>query len=87
MTVNINEIQERININGCFDEILPVIQQLITTAAIFMLLICIIIFVTIFLTCLLTFEIRLTLSDVKRYYRKKRHRDEENYPEREEETF
>ncbi|UJR25825.1 hypothetical protein I4U23_007175 [Adineta vaga] len=68
--MDMNEIQERININGCFDEILPVIQQLIITAAVFMLLICIIIFVTIFLTCLLTFEIRLTKSNVQRYCRK-----------------
>jgi hypothetical protein len=86
-TVDMNEIQERININGCFDEILPVIQQLVMSAAIFMLLICVIIFITIFLTCFLAFEIRLTISDVKRYCRKKRHRDEENYSEKGEETF
>ena len=68
-----NDIQERININGCFDEILPIIQQLTITAAIFMLLICIIIFITLFLTCLLAFEIRLTISNVRRYCRMKKH--------------
>ena len=70
--VDMNEIQERININGCFDEILPVIQQLIITTGVFLLLICIIIFVTIFLTYLLAFEIRLTKSDVQRYCQKQR---------------
>jgi mannose/fructose/N-acetylgalactosamine-specific phosphotransferase system component IID len=87
LTINMNEIQERINVNGCFDEILPVIQQLVITAAVFMLLICIIVFVTIFLTCLLIFEIRLTVSNVKRYCRKKRRRYEENDSEKEEEKF
>lgn len=73
-----NEIQERIHVNGCYDEILPVIHQLITTAIIFMLLICVIVFITIFLTCLLTFEIRLTKSDVEHYCKKKRRRTKEN---------
>lgn len=59
--------------NGCFDEILPIIQQLIITSAVFMLLICAIIFVTIFLTCILTFQIRLTKSDVQRYCAKTRY--------------
>jgi mannose/fructose/N-acetylgalactosamine-specific phosphotransferase system component IID len=86
-TMNMNEIQERINVNGCFDEILPIIQQLVITAAVFMLLICIIVFVTIFLTCLLIFEIRLTVSDVERYCRKKKRRYEKNYSEGEEEKF
>ena len=86
-TINMDEIQERINVNGCFDEILPIIQQLIITAAIFMLLICIIVFITICLTCLLTFEIRSTVSDVNRHCRKKRRKVEEDYPEREEERF
>ncbi|CAF3694918.1 unnamed protein product [Adineta steineri] len=85
--IDMNEIEERININGCFDEILPVIQQLIITASIFMLLICIIIFITILLTCLLTFEIRLTISNVRRHCRKKRHTDQNDYIEKEEETF
>jgi hypothetical protein len=87
MTINMNEIQERINVNGCFDEILPIIQQLIITAAIFMLLICIIVFVTIFLTCLLTFEIRLTISDVKRHCGQEKRIDEDYPSEREEEKF
>ncbi|CAF0815638.1 unnamed protein product [Rotaria sordida] len=87
MTINMDEIQERININGCFDEILPIIQQLIITAAVFMLLICVIIFITIFLTCLLTFDIRLTKSNVKRYCQKKRHTSEESHSEKEEEKF
>ncbi|CAF0910058.1 unnamed protein product [Adineta ricciae] len=79
--VNINEIQERININGCFDEILPVIQQLIITTGVFLLLICIIIFVTIFLTYLLAFNIRLTKSDVQRYCQKQRrsHTDDDTF--------
>ncbi|CAF2312509.1 unnamed protein product [Rotaria sp. Silwood2] len=85
MTINMNEIQERININGCFDEILPIIQQLIITAAVFMLLICVIIFITMFLTCLLTFDIRLTKSDVKRHCQKKRRSNEENHSEKEDE--
>jgi hypothetical protein len=87
LTINMNEIQERINVNGCFDEILPIIQQLIITAAVFMLLICIIVFVTIFLTCFLIFEIRLTISDVERYCRKKRRRDNETYSEKDDENF
>ena len=87
VTINMNEIQERINVNGCFDEILPIIQQLIITAAVFMLLICIVIFVTIFLTCVLIFEIRLTISDVERYCRKKRRRNDENSSERDEDKF
>lgn len=66
-----NKIQERIHVNGCYDEILPIIHQLITTSVIFMLLICVIIFITIFLTCLLSFEIRLTKSDVEHYCQKK----------------
>lgn len=82
-----NEIQERININGCFDEILPIIQQLVITAAIFMLLICIIIFLTIFLTCFLIFEIRLTRSEVERYCRKKKRKYDELSSEKEDETF
>lgn len=73
-------IHERIHVNGCFDEILPVIQQLIVTAAIFLLLICVIVVVTIFLSCLLSFEIRLTRSNVERYCRKRRRKDEENPP-------
>lgn len=69
-TISMNEVQERIHVNGCFDEVLPIIQQLVITAAIFMLLICVIIFITIFLTCLLIFEVRLTVSEVERYCRK-----------------
>ena len=76
-----NVIDERINVNGCFDEILPVIQQLIITAGVFMLLICLIVFVTVFLTCFLTFEIRLTVSNVQRYYRKRKPADDEFRPE------
>ncbi len=87
MTMNMNDIQERINVNGCFDEILQIIQQLVITAAVFMLLICIIVFITIFLTCLLIFEIRLTVSDVERYCRKNRRRYDENDSEREEEKL
>jgi uncharacterized membrane protein len=87
LTINMNEIQERINVNGCFDEILPIIQQLVITAAVFMLLICIIIFVTIFLTCFLIFEIRLTISDVERYCRKKRRRYDETSSERDEDNL
>jgi hypothetical protein len=87
LTINMNEIQERINVNGCFDEILPIIQQLVITAAVFMLLICIIIFVTIFLTCFLIFEIRLTISDVERYCRKKRRRYDGTSSERDEDNF
>ena len=82
-----NEIQERINSNGCFDEILPIIQQLVITAAVFMLLICMIVFVTIFLTCFLIFEIRLTKSEVERYCRKKKRQLDELSSEKEEETF
>lgn len=73
-----NEIQERIHVNGCYDEILPVIHQLITTSIIFMLLICIIVFITIFLTCILTFEIRLTRSDVEHYCQKKKRQRQTN---------
>lgn len=87
LTMNMNEIQERIHVNGCFDEILPIIQQLVVTAAVLMFLICIIVFVTIFLTCLLIFEIRLTVSNVERYCRKRKVRHEENYSERDEEKF
>ncbi len=87
LTINMNEIQERINVNGCFDEILPIIQQLIITAAVFMLLICIIIFVTIFLTCFLIFEIRLTITDVEQYCRKKRRRDDDISSNRDEDNF
>ncbi|CAF3355835.1 unnamed protein product [Rotaria sp. Silwood1] len=87
MTINMDEIQKRININGCFDEILPIIQQLIITASIFMLLICVIIIITMFLTCLLTFDIRLTISTVKRQCQKKRRSNEENHSEQEEERF
>ncbi|CAF1033782.1 unnamed protein product [Rotaria magnacalcarata] len=87
ITINMNEIQERININGCFDEILPIIQQLIITAGIFMILICVIICVTVFLTCLLTFEIRLTLSNVKQHCQKRKHSNEENHSEKEEQLF
>ena len=78
-----NVIHERINVNGCFDEILPVIQQLIITAGVFMLLICIIVFVTIFLTCFLTFEIRLTVANVQRYYRTRKPADDELRPQEE----
>ena len=65
-----NDIHQRIHVNGCFDEILPIIQQLIITAAVFMLLICIIIVITIFLTCFISFEIRLTEANVRQYFRK-----------------
>ncbi len=82
-----NEIQERINVNGCYDEILPIIQQLVITAAIFMLMICIIVLITIFLTFVLTLEIRSTIADVKRHCGKKKRRDEENDVEGEEERF
>ena len=87
LTINMNEIQERINVNGCFDEILPIIQQLIITAAVFMLLICTIVFVTIFLTCFLIFEIRLTVSDVEQYCRKKRNRNDETTFEKDDDNF
>ena len=83
-TVNMDEIHERVHVNGCFDEILPVIQQLIVTAAVFLLLICVIVFVTIFLTCLLSFEIRLTRSNVEHYSHKRRRKVEDNPKELEE---
>lgn len=69
-TIDMEAIHQRIHVNGCFDEILPIIQQLIITAAIFMLLICTIIIITIFLTCFISFEIRLTEANVRRYYAK-----------------
>lgn len=82
-----NEIQERINVNGCFDEILPIIQQLVITAGIFMFLICIIVCITIILTCLLVFEIRLTLSNVQQYCQNKKHSIIENPSDIEEQHF
>ena len=82
-----NEIQERINVNGCFDEILPIIQQLVITAAVFMLLTCVIIFVTIFLTCFLIVEIRWTVSRVERCSQKKKRNTMTNFPEGDEENF
>lgn len=82
-----NDIQERIHVNGCYDEILPIIHQLITTSIIFMLLICVIVFITIFLTCILTFEIRLTKSDVEHYCQKKRRRPNRNQSEKNESLF
>jgi hypothetical protein len=69
--LHLDVVQTQIHTNGCFDEILPIIQQLITVGAILMLLICVILIITTLLTCLLSFEIRSTQMLVERVRRKR----------------
>ena len=76
--MNIDQIHKKVHMNGCFDEILPIIQQLIFSAALFMMLMSLIVVITMVLTFILTFEIRLTSKNVQRRINRKQTITENN---------
>lgn len=78
-TKNFVDIRRRINVNGCFDEIVPIIQQLLSSGALFLLLISGIVVFTIFLTCILSFEIRLTVVEVRNNSKEKKKRENADF--------